>query len=29
MIRNILADSHRIPPSIPVILQHLEPSLEP
>jgi pimeloyl-ACP methyl ester carboxylesterase len=29
MIRNILADSDRIPPSIPVILQHLEPSLEP
>jgi pimeloyl-ACP methyl ester carboxylesterase len=29
MIRNILADSDRIPPAIPVILQHLEPSPEP
>jgi pimeloyl-ACP methyl ester carboxylesterase len=29
MIRNILVDSDRIPPSIPVILQHLEPSPDP
>jgi pimeloyl-ACP methyl ester carboxylesterase len=29
MIRNILADSERVPPAIPVILQHLAPLPEP